>query len=256
LFACPSPAATGTIPAAMPNETPPGADVRAMFDRIAARYRRMNALMSFGRDRFWRRAVIREAALPPAGALLDLASGTGDLAFEALRQDPRARVIAADFSLGMMRVGRLRPGGGRVLWCAADALALPFADATFDAVTSGYLLRNVTDRAGAFREQARVVREGGRVVCLDTSPPPPSALRPLVRLYLRRVIPLLGRLVARDRDAYAYLSSSTEGFKTPAELASIMREAGLVGVRHRSFMAGTIAVHVGLRPGGTGGPDA
>lgn len=224
-----------------------------MFDRIAARYQRMNALMTFGRDGAWRRAVLREAALPRGGALLDLASGTGDIALEALRQDPTLRVTAADFSLEMMRVGRGRAGGERIRWCAADALALPFADASFDAVTSGYLLRNVADRLGAFREQARVVRPGGRVVCLDTSPPPPSPLRPLVRLYLRRVIPLLGRLVARDRSAYAYLSASTEGFKTPAELAAIMREAGLVDVRHRSFMAGTIAVHAGVRPGARAG---
>jgi demethylmenaquinone methyltransferase/2-methoxy-6-polyprenyl-1,4-benzoquinol methylase len=223
-------------------------EVRAMFDRIAGSYGRMNFLMTFGRDRAWRRAVVREAALPPGGRLLDLASGTGDIALESLRQDPAARVTAADFSLGMMRVGRGRPGGDRVAWCAADAFSLPFADATFDAVVSGYLLRNVADRAGAFREQLRVVRPGGRVVCLDTSPPSPSPLRPFVRFYLRRVIPLLGRFVAGDRPAYAYLASSTEGFKSPAELAAIMREAGLVEVRHRSFMGGNIAVHTGTRP--------
>jgi len=223
-------------------------DVRAMFDRIAGRYRLMNVLMTFGRDRAWRRAVVDEAALPAGGRLLDLASGTGDIALEALRRDPDLRVIAADFSLEMMRVGRRRPDGGRVAWCAADALALPFADASFDAVTSGYLLRNVADRGRAFREQARVVRPGGRVVCLDTSPPPPSPLRPLVRLHLRRIIPLLGRLIAGDRSAYAYLSASTEGFTEPQRLAAIMREAGLVEVRYRSFMAGTIAVHVGVRP--------
>jgi demethylmenaquinone methyltransferase/2-methoxy-6-polyprenyl-1,4-benzoquinol methylase len=224
------------------------ADVRAMFDRIAGRYRLMNALMTCGRDGVWRRAVVREAALPPAGRLLDLATGTGDIALEALRWDPAARVVGADFSLEMMRVGRRRPGGARVAWCAANALALPFADATFDAVTSGYLLRNVGDRVGAFGEQARVVKPGGRVVCLDTSPPPASPLRPLVRLYLRRLVPLLGRLVAGDRPAYAYLAASTEGFLEPEALAAAMREAGLADVRYRRFMAGTIAVHVGTRP--------
>jgi len=228
----------------------PGVDrgVRTMFDRIAGRYRLMNTLMTFGRDRAWRRAVVRAAALPPGGRLLDLASGTGDIALEALRQQPGARVTAADFSLGMMRVGRQRPGGGRILWCAADALALPFADAAFDAVTSGYLLRNVADRVGAFREQLRVVKPGGRVVCLDTSPPPASPWRPLLRLYLRRVIPALGRMVAGDREAYAYLSASTEGFKEPEELAAIMRQAGLTEVGYQRFMAGTIAVHSGVRP--------
>ncbi len=219
-----------------------------MFDRIAGRYQLMNALMTFGRDRAWRRAVVLAAALPAGGRLLDLASGTGDIALEALRLVAGVRVTAADFSLEMMRVGRRRPGGERIAWCGADARSLPFADASFDAVTSGYLLRNVADRVGVFREQARVVRPGGRVVCLDTSPPPASPLRPLVRLYLRRVIPLLGRLIAGERSAYAYLSASTEGFKTPAELAAIMREAGLVEVRYQRFMAGTIAVHVGTRP--------
>jgi demethylmenaquinone methyltransferase/2-methoxy-6-polyprenyl-1,4-benzoquinol methylase len=223
-------------------------DVRAMFDRIAGRYRLMNALMTFGRDRVWRRAVVLAAALPAGGRLLDLASGTGDIALEALRLDPGARVTAADFSLEMMRVGRRRPGGGKVAWCAADALSLPFADASFDAVTSGYLLRNVADRSGAFREQVRVVRPGGHVVCLDTSPPPATPLRPFVRLYLRRVIPLLGRLIAGERSAYAYLSASTEKFDAPEKLASIMRAAGLERVRYQRFMAGTIAVHVGTRP--------
>jgi len=223
-------------------------DVRAMFDRIAGRYQLMNALMTFGRDRAWRRDVVRAAGLPAGARLLDLASGTGDIALEALRLVAGVRVTAADFSLEMMRVGRRRPGGDRIVWCAADALALPFTDASFDAVTSGYLLRNVSDRVGAFREQARVVRPGGRVVCLDTSPPPATPLRPLVRLYLRRIVPLLGRLIAGERSAYAYLSASTEGFKTPDELTAIMREAGLVEVSYQRFMAGTIAVHVGTRP--------
>jgi len=223
-------------------------DVRAMFDRIAGRYQLMNTLMTFGRDRIWRRAVLLAAALPAGGRLLDLASGTGDIALDSLRRDAGARVTAVDFSLEMMRIGRKRPGGDRIAWCAADALSLPFADASFDAVTSGYLLRNVADHVGAFREQARVVKPGGRVVCLDTSPPPATALRPLVRLYLRRIIPLLGRLVAEESSAYAYLSASTERFMTPSELAAIMREAGLVRVRYQRFMVGTIAVHVGTRP--------
>jgi demethylmenaquinone methyltransferase/2-methoxy-6-polyprenyl-1,4-benzoquinol methylase len=152
-------------------------DVRAMFDRIAGRYQVMNALMTFGRDRAWRRAVVRSAALPPGGRLLDLASGTGDIALEALRHDPAGSVTAVDFSLEMMRVGRRRPGGARIGWCAADALALPFADATFDAVTSGYLLRNVADRVGAFRAGPR--RGAGRASSVSTPPrrPAPAAAR-------------------------------------------------------------------------------
>jgi len=221
-----------------------------MFDGIARRYRLMNGLMTLGQDRRWRRFVVREAVIPPGGRLLDVASGTGDIAAEAIRRTPGLLAVGVDFSFEMMRVGRVRLGGERVAWCAADALALPFPDGTFDAVTSGYLLRNVADPEAAFREQVRVVRPGGRVVCLDTSPPPPSPLRPLVRFHLRRVIPLLGRVVTGEREAYAYLSSSTEGFKSPDALAAVMGKAGLTEVRYHLFMFGTIAVHVGLRPAG------
>jgi len=225
-----------------------GQSVQEMFDRIAGRYRLMNRLITFGQDRRWRREVVREAMLPPGGRLLDAASGTGDIAQEALRSTRGVQAVGTDFSLEMMKVGRRLPGGESILWCASDALELPFPDGTFDAVTSGYLLRNVSDPERAFREQCRVVRPGGRVVCLDTSPPPPSLLRPLILLHLRVVIPLLGRLVAGDRSAYAYLTSSTEAFKTPGELAGIMSQAGLRDIRHRLFMFGTIAVHAGTRP--------
>lgn len=226
----------------------PGVDVQAMFDRIARRYRLMNRLMTFGRDGAWRRTVVRETALSGGEILLDVASGTGDIAFEALREIAGLRAVGADFATEMMRVGRERRGGAGIDWCAADALALPFAEASFDAVTSGYLIRNVADAEAAFREQLRVVKPGGRVVCLDTTPPPPSPLRPFILFYLRRIIPLLGRLVAGDREAYAYLTASTESFKSPQELARIMREAGLTRVRCHLFMFGTMAVHVGERP--------
>ena len=223
------------------------AKVQAMFSRIAGRYDLLNRLMTFGRDGAWRRLVVAEAALAPGARLLDLGSGTGDIALEALRRVERLTVVGADFTLPMMQVGRARPGGARVLWCGADALRLPFADGTFDAVTSGYLVRNVSDPLRAFQEMARVVKPGGRVVCLDTSPPPRNLARPLILLHLRFVIPLLGRLIAGDADAYRYLPASTEGFKTPAALAAVMREAGLADVRYRRLMLGSIAVHTGER---------
>jgi len=218
-----------------------------MFDRIAGRYGIMNRLITFGRDGAWRRAVVRESGLGPGGRLLDAATGTGDIALEALRQVKDIQAVGADFSSEMMRVGRSRSGGERIEWCAADALSLPFPDACFDAVTSGYLIRNVPDAGTAFREQLRVVKPGGRVVCLDTTPPPPSPLRPFILFYLRHVIPFLGRLVAGDAEAYVYLTRSTEGFKSPEELAEIMREAGLTRVRCHLYMFGTMAVHVGER---------
>jgi demethylmenaquinone methyltransferase/2-methoxy-6-polyprenyl-1,4-benzoquinol methylase len=135
-----------------------------------------------------------------------------------------------------------------VRWLAADALNLPFAQATFDAVTHGYLLRNVTDIPRALREQLRVLKPGGRMVCLDTTPPRPDLLRPFIMLYLTYVIPLLGSLVTGQRDAYTYLPKSTVGFKTPDELAALMRDAGFVDVQYRTFMFNTMAVHWGRRP--------
>jgi len=222
--------------------------VRGMFDRIARRYDLMNRLMTFGRDKAWRRYAVQQAAVPANGRLLDIATGTGDIAFEALRQSGgQVQVIGADFATQMMRVGQQRPGGQWVLWCSADTLALPCADATFDAVTSGYLLRNVIDVEGALKEQIRVLKAGGRLVALDTTPPPPGLLRPFILLYLRSVIPLLGKLIAGDTAAYTYLPESTQAFKTAEELASIMRDVGLREVRFRRFMFGTMAVHVGIK---------
>jgi demethylmenaquinone methyltransferase/2-methoxy-6-polyprenyl-1,4-benzoquinol methylase len=226
------------------------ARIRAMFGRIARRYDLMNRLMTLGRDRAWRRYVVRQADLPVGGRLLDIATGTGDIAFEAVRREGGPVVVGADFSLPMMRVGQAKPGGDGICWCQCDALALPFREAAFNAVTSGYLIRNVVDASAAFREQVRVVSPGGRVVCLDTSPPPRGLLHPLIMFHFKVVIPLLGRLVAGDGAAYTYLPESTEGFKAPDELAQVMREAGLERVAYRRFMFGTIAVHTGFRPAG------
>ncbi|MBN1120003.1 MAG: ubiquinone/menaquinone biosynthesis methyltransferase [Anaerolineae bacterium] len=222
--------------------------VQAMFDRIARRYVLMNSLMTLGRDRAWRRMVVEKAALPPGGSLLDVAIGTGDIALEALRHDESIQAIGADFSQGMMRTGRARPGGDRIYWVGADAYHLPFPDASFDAVVSGFLVRNVDDVAAVFREQVRVVRPGGRVVCLDAAPPKRSLLYPFIMFHFRVIIPLLGRLIAGDASAYTYLPDSIQSFKTPEQLAAIMREAGLVDVDYRRLMFGTMALHVGTRP--------
>jgi demethylmenaquinone methyltransferase/2-methoxy-6-polyprenyl-1,4-benzoquinol methylase len=199
----------------------------------------------------WRRFVIEKAELPPNGKLLDLATGTGDIAFEALRNTPSAEVVGADFALQMMRVGQRQPQyGNTVSWAGADALQLPFADASFDAVVSGYLVRNVIDIPKALNEQRRVLKSGGRIVILDTSPPPNNILKPFILLHLKYGIPLLGRLIAgKDAsDAYTYLPESTQQFKTPEELAELITQAGFKHVAFKTFMFGTMAVHWAENP--------
>jgi len=219
-----------------------------MFSQIAGQYDLMNTLMTFGQDRIWRRCVVREARLPRDGRLLDAGAGTGSIALEAKTQNPTLDITASDFTLAMMQVGRLRTGGDRIKWCAADALDLPFAANHFNAVTSGYLIRNVADAQRAFAEQYRVLKPGGRVVCLDTSPPPEGPLKPLILFFLKKLIPILGQVISGNRSAYTYLPESTETFMTPGELAAGLTAAGFQGVRYRQFMLGTMAVHVGTKP--------
>jgi demethylmenaquinone methyltransferase/2-methoxy-6-polyprenyl-1,4-benzoquinol methylase len=221
--------------------------VQDMFDRIAKRYNFMNRIMTFGQDMRWRRFVVKQAQMPQNGKMLDLATGTGDIAFEAAKQYPQAQVIGADFALEMMRVGKQTSQGNSISWTGADALALPYANELFDAVVSGYLVRNVIDIPKSLQEQMRVLKAGGRIVILDTSPPPNNILKPFILMHLKYGIPLLGRLIAGDegKDAYQYLPESTQAFKTPDELATIMRDVGLVSVGYKTFMFGTMAVHWG-----------
>ncbi|MFW5709332.1 MAG: ubiquinone/menaquinone biosynthesis methyltransferase [Chloroflexota bacterium] len=224
--------------------------VQDMFGRIAKRYNLMNRLMTAGQDQRWRRFVIKQTRLPENGRLLDLATGTGDIAFEALHTVPSAQVIGADFSLPMMFVGQDAVLGKHIEWCGADALMLPFPDNVFDAVTSGYLVRNVIDIHQTLWEQMRVLKPGGRIVILDSSPPPPGLLRPFIMIHLKYVIPLLGRLISgkEGADAYQYLPQSTQSFKTPDELQQIMQNIGIQHVQYKTFMFGTMAVHWGEKP--------
>jgi len=220
--------------------------VQGMFARIARRYDLMNRLMTAGQDVRWRREVIRRAALPQDGLLLDLGAGTGDLARQALLQSPGSSAVAADFTLEMMLVGRQRPAA-RLDWSAADALYLPFPDERFDAVVSGFLLRNVSDLPQALAEQRRVLRPGGRIVALDTTQPVKNPLTPLIQIHLHTVIPVLGRLIAGDAEAYRYLPDSTEGFLRAETLAECIQAAGFREVGFRRQMLGTVAIHWGIK---------
>lgn len=230
--------------------------VQEMFGRIAGRYDLMNRLMTGGQDIAWRKEVIRRANLPVGGQLLDLGAGTGDLAYEVQRQRPDCRVVAGDFTLDMMKVGKRRKlgieAGQSLHWCGADALHLPFCTHSFDAIVSGFLMRNVTDVRRALAEQVRVLKQGGRLVILDTTRPRPSLMSPLVQLHLRFIIPALGRLVAGQAEAYRYLPESTRQFLAAEQLALRMHEAGLEGVGFRVMMFGTTAIHWGRKAGGAG----
>ncbi len=214
--------------------------VQSMFTRIAGRYDLMNRLMTGFQDIRWRRMVIRLARPAPGERLLDLGTGTGDLAREALAQQPRVSVIAADFTLEMMRAGK-HPGP--LDWCGADALALPYTSGSFGAVVSGFLMRNVADLPGALKEQHRVLKPGGRIVILDTTRPGRSLLSPFIHFHMHVVIPALGNLLTGVREAYTYLPESSEGFLTATQLASRLEEAGFHKIVFKRLMFGTIAIH-------------
>jgi demethylmenaquinone methyltransferase/2-methoxy-6-polyprenyl-1,4-benzoquinol methylase len=220
--------------------------VRQMFARVAPRYDLMNRLMTGGQDVRWRRQVIRLAGIQAGDRLLDLGAGTGDLSREALRQSPGCCVMSADFTLRMMQVGQKIPGPS-LTWSAADALVLPFPGGAFDAVVSGFLLRNVVDLPCALREQYRVLKPGGRMVALDTTQPSPSLLTPLMHFYMRGVIPLLGGLLTGQRDAYTYLPRTSEHFLTAEALLGQIEAAGFRQAGYKRLMFGAVALHWGIK---------
>ncbi len=250
-----------------PSATEKAAYVNQMFAGIAHRYDLLNRLMTGGQDINWRREVVALCRLPKAGRLLDVGTGTGDIAYEAMRTHRDAEVIGCDFTFEMMDVGRRKRARQPARFCGAgqtggvefvqgDGLRLPFADGYFNAVTSGFLLRNVTDVDTCLAEQRRVIKPGGRIVCLETSPPPPTLLEPLLKFYMLSVIPLLGQLFStgigtqgnafRPREsAYLYLPQSTVAFLQPDEMARQIERAGFRHVSYVQKMMGTVAIHVG-----------
>lgn len=252
--------------------------VREMFARIAGGYDRMNRLMTLGRDRAWRRYTVeqvlpalpappvpseRPGAPPPSSGprdkqserwVLDVATGTGDLAFEVQRQRPALRVAGVDFVPQMLALAQAKaaekgePGNvSRLDLAAGDALRLPFPDGWFDAVVTGFAMRNVTDIPAAFAEMARVTHPGGRIACLEIAKPRLPIFRRLFTFYFYRLVPILGVWVAGEHGAYTYLPHSLTAFLTPDQIAAVMRCTGWRDVRHRRLMLGTVAVHVGIR---------
>lgn len=228
-----------------------------MFARIAHRYDLMNRLMTGGQDVRWRRLLLEQASLSPGGRLLDIAAGTGDITFMALKQYPHlARVVGADFTLPMLHVAQQRRRKQRwsnpklaelLSWSGADTLHLPFADNAFDAVASGFLLRNVTSVSQALAEQRRVCRVGGRVLILDVPRPADNLWGSVFCFYFHHVVPLLGGFITGQRDAYSYLPASADAFLRPAELQVEMESVGLREVKYTLLMFKTVALHVGVK---------
>jgi demethylmenaquinone methyltransferase/2-methoxy-6-polyprenyl-1,4-benzoquinol methylase len=225
--------------------------VREMFGRIAPRYDLMNRLMTGGRDLAWRRRAARLAA-PARGALvLDVATGTGDLALAFLEETGARGVVGVDFVPRMLERarGKLdRRRERRIRLAAADALALPFADGAFGCVASAFLLRNLADLRAGLAEMRRVTAPGGSVMALEITQPALPGWRQAFRLYFHHVVPALGTLVSRNRAAYTYLPQSVDGFLTPDDLAQLMARVGLTDVRVARVGLGTVSIHVGRVP--------
>jgi demethylmenaquinone methyltransferase/2-methoxy-6-polyprenyl-1,4-benzoquinol methylase len=214
--------------------------VRAMFARISQRYDLLNRLMTFGQDIRWRRQAVRRLHPTDSSRLLDAGAGTGDLALEILRRTPKAKVVALDFTPEMITLGRAREGCSAAHWVLADAMQLPFSSQAFDGVISGFLLRNLEDVDQALQEQGRVLRIGGMIATLEAVA---AERRPIVRAYFKTIIPLLGRLVAGDAEAYNYLPDSMDAFLSARELCERLIRAGFASVDAVTRMFGTIAIH-------------
>lgn len=221
--------------------------VSAMFDEVAAKYDRTNTVMSMGQDILWRIATTRAIDAVPGEKILDIAAGTGTSSAAIAKSG--ADVVAADFSPGMLEVGRKQYGHiGRISFVEADATKLPFADNEFDAATISFGLRNVVEPQKAIAEMLRVVKPGGRIVICEFSTPPNTLWRGLYNFYLARVSPILVRFSSSNPDAYDYLNDSIKAWPAQAKLASWLREAGWTEVGYRNLSGGIVALHRGTKP--------
>ena len=219
-------------------------EVAAMFDTVAARYDLTNDVLSLGQDRLWRRAVVRALDVRPGERVLDLAAGTGTSSepFAAAGAD----VVPADFSLGMLRVGKGRRPD--LAFTAGDATRLPFADAAFDAVTISFGLRNVVDTDAALREMLRVTRPGGRLVVCEFSMPVWAPFRTVYGNYLMRALPAVARRVSSNPESYVYLAESIRAWPDQTALARVLQGNGWSEVAWRDLSGGIVALHRAVRP--------
>ncbi len=225
------------------------AQVRTMFDRIARVYDPMNLVISAFQEPVWRRRLVNSTGARPGDRMLDVATGTGKVAADLSRRvGPSGTVLGIDISPGMIQIARRRFGDRPGLrFVVGDALALPTDDATFDAATIAFGMRNLPDYARGFAEMARSVRPGGRVVCLEIARPR-SRLARTLGFWFDRIVPLIGRMAGHG-EAYRYLVHSVRNYPAPDRIADIMREAGLVDVGWQVMSGGIVTLHVGTVPG-------
>ena len=230
----------------MPSDDERARTIQAMFGRLVPQYDRMNRVMTAGLDGRWRRLAVH-AATARGGDVLDLGAGTGDLSHEFQRAGA-ARVVGADFAGEMLLRAREKFGDETTSWVRADGLQLPFADGSFDAVASAFVLRNLVDLPRSFEEMLRVLRPGGRVVALDITHPPADRRGRILRLGFEHVVTPVAGLLSGDWNAYRYLPSSLAGYPPADELASMMRAAGATEVSYRRLAGGAVALHTGRKP--------
>jgi demethylmenaquinone methyltransferase / 2-methoxy-6-polyprenyl-1,4-benzoquinol methylase len=226
--------------------------VRGVFDSVAGHYDLMNDLMSAGTHRIWKRFTLALANLRAGQRALDVAGGTGDLAAGLAQQvGERGVVVLTDINAAMLARGRDRlidaGFAARIMCVQADAERLPFPDGSFDCITIGFGLRNVTDKAAALESMRRALKPGGQLLVLEFSRPRLPGLKPLYDAYSFRVLPLLGRLVAHDAASYRYLAESIRMHPDQEALLAMMRAAGLEGCRYHNLSGGIVAVHRGYR---------
>lgn len=222
-----------------------------MFDRIAERYDLLNRLISFGLDLRWRKKLLAALELNDGDSLLDVATGTADVAIDACNAVPNLTAVGLDPSVGMLGVGQrkvveasLQP---RIELVEGDALQMPFEDNRFSASCVSFGIRNFPDRLQGLREMTRCVKSGGHVAVLELSEPRKGILAPFARMHIHHIVPRLGSLLSGDRE-YAYLAQSIKAFPPPEAFADLMREAGLVDVRFQPMTFGVAHLYVGTKP--------